>query len=139
MVLAKCILVIMATFIFFGCDSIPVREDLKVREDRDRVLEAAHEKFSLCLNSKMISSIKFKFRLYRTGEVIFNRPISKAYDIRTGEDQIQTLSDTPPLSGQVKDCLKSVLKGLEFYSVYPSVEFMETHEYEMFFNGLDEK
>jgi hypothetical protein len=119
-------------YLFFGCDSIPVRDNTGVIAERNEVMEKARDQFYQCFNGSDINTIEFKFKLYRTEKVLFKRPIAKAYNVKTLEDEIK-ISIHGERKNKTQKCVKAVLKKLVFFAVYPSVEFMESHEYKMIF------
>ena len=117
-----------------GCDSIPHRDKPNVISERNNVMESARGEFKKCLSGEKVSMIYFKFTLFRTEELVDRRPFAVVYNKKTGEDKIEIkiLLDEVLKNGN-ESCLKSKLKGLKFKSVYPTVLYMEEHEYRMSF------
>lgn len=118
-----------------GCDSIPKRDDPDVLKERNRVIEAERDDFKRCIATKNAIEVSFNFALFRRPNGKFGKKTAVPFNPDTSEDEIKIdFNNKINDEHKTKTCLRKILKKLEFESVYPTVRYMESHEYKMRFN-----
>lgn len=130
------IVTLLAFVSITGCDSIPVRDNPDILGERNKIIEVERNNLKKCIKTRETIDVSINFKLYRSSHGKFGNMTSVTIDPKTSKDNI-IINFEPPLENEqeIANCLKKIVRQLEFKSVYPTVQYMESHKYKMKFNS----